>query len=156
MKATLLEQLHELDEDGLREIRSQASFLLAERVPDTDSESGFYAVMCDVLTEHGCYSPIPYGTFKRLPQYKAFREAVPVVTSYVRQYLKPANRLEERKAYNVLLAMVCRWLKTVEIPRTVKTCVENLEKIPSLVEVRFPGYREAGMLPAILRAKKRV
>lgn len=121
---------------------------------DTDAQ-----VVWDVLSAElhamGIHCP-PLGVFKRTRDYSTFLKAVPVVAAFVRQGFRVKTRASFRRAVRIGVRVVIRTVgKYDRVTLCLRSVVGNLQRMDGMVEHQFPGYRESGLLPILLRPSKR-
>ena len=75
------------------------------------------------------------------------------ISSYVETHIS-SKRAEGMHAYVILIQMLIRHLSASGVPATHRNVIVNLEKVPALVDRQFPGYRENGLLPVIVKRTK--
>lgn len=147
------EDLASLSQTQLRELVTRASALLDR--PQDDSATGLVHDALDgIFRKRGEKLP-PMSVIKKLPHYGSFRDGSTALLEYIDTYLKPSTRVERLKAVNVLLAMLIRWLERREIPISHRAVSQSLSRVASIVDKQFPGYRQSGLLPMIVKAHQR-
>jgi hypothetical protein len=108
----------------------------------------------EILAEAGDRSLPPFGVFKKSPLYPKYKDGIARILVYVRETMGAKNRVEERKCLLILFRMLSRWMAGARIPLMLKSVVQQLDRVPALVDRQFPGYRAAGLLPALIKAQR--
>jgi len=146
-----LEQLTELTQDQLRELRARADILLKSTGGHDPDEEMLHDVLVDTLTAHH-HRAMPLHVARKAPHWGTFRENAAHILAFVRTHITE-NRVAMRKALGVLLRIQARWMLTRGIPLSHRTVCQQLVRIPDLVEREFPGYLESGLLSMIVRQR---
>ena len=148
----VLEALKKMPLTDLRKVSAQATHLLTKGVLNTSPlERDVYESICDALKLEGVSSLPPFTVFARTNTFASFRRGVILFLEYIEQYCKPKKRLERMKIIHVFLRMLVRRLRRDGVPLSSKTMASALLRVENIVEDQFPGYRESGLLPILLK-----
>lgn len=152
LAAEMISNLERLSPAELRDLAARATFLASTGGSSTADEALplVFSQVQQILKDAGVETP-PLKVVKAQGYYKALLEGSDTLIQYINANLHPESRGEKIKGVQVLLRMLVRWLENCGIPVSVGTVARNLSKVPSLVEKEFPGYRESGLLPIILK-----
>lgn len=118
-----------------------------ERVANGRASEAVYAALADVLKAKGI-AVWSLGTYQR---HKTFGKNAEAITAFVKEWIRPADQGVERKALKILIELVAK-----DLVKRGKVCdqaeiVWNLGRACPLLDAAFPGYREGGNLPMVLR-----
>lgn len=116
-------------------------------------EQEVLAALLDLLRDRG--SRLPEGVIRRGPYWSAFRSAAPAIADYLREYAPSVagKRVLRCAAYRRLLSVLARWLDRLKVPVTPKTMIQNMPKVPALMEQQFPGYATSGLLEWVFKSR---
>lgn len=158
MEDELLERLAGKNPDELRAARAAIDTLLgtssgSRRVLIELGDAVLLDVFSDALKARGIDCPPPVVAAK-LPHAKSLRGGCEVVKTFVDDVFNPRSRGARVKSYRILVDLVLAHLDRIGVPVSHSTLSKQLGKAPALVERAFPGYRAAGLLPAVLLARK--
>ena len=150
----VLEQLSSLTSDQLREVASRASLLLSAQTPSVAKQTGdeelVFSVVSDLFKDRGL-SEAPFRVIAKQSYFPKYRESVASLGKYIDRFIKPKTRVERRKVVLILVRMLIRWMTEASVPVSYKTVALNLSKVPDLVDRQFPGYRQSGLLPILVK-----
>lgn len=113
------------------------------------AEDDVFDVLHSFLRARGQSCP-PIGTAKRTRSWRQFKAGAAAVEEWMCDHVKARVPLKKRRALDIAFRVTARALEKQEIPVTFGTMSQALDRTPALVDVQFPGYREAGLLPVLL------
>lgn len=142
----IISQLAELSPKELKELAARANFLLGTDDSPED-EDLVHRQIVQVLRDYGVLSTPP---LKKLPHYSQFKKGVVDLLEYVEAYFAPKKKIDKIKVVMILVKMLARQIKREEIPVSHRTISQALNRVGSIVELQFPGYRESGLLPMLI------
>lgn len=142
-----------LKDDELRALHARVGALLESKRAEGDEQLLFTAIAQQLDAKGQTWS---LGMLARNALYTQFQSRCLATTIYVDRFFQPKNRLERLKAFRLLTRVLLRFLENARVPITLKTVVQNLDKIPRLVDDEFPGYLESGVLPMLLQRQARI
>lgn len=153
---SILTSLADLDADSRAKVAAALTALGGVR--HDDSAAGDVGLVYDVvrqtLTARGV-PVMPMASFRRTKYWASFRDGANTLADYVRTHVRPRNRVETRKAMTVLLKMLFRDFakprpRKGSIPVSLGSVAYGLKRIPQVVDVAFPLYRESGLLRVLV------
>ena len=145
----ILNDLTSLDAEALQALRDRADFLLdhANETQTEGLEEELYHHIRTVLIDNHFPCP-PWARFKTTSLIKRYRQACEAIEPFIDAI--DGTRVERTATLNLCLTLVINYLIDRHVPVSIKTIVQNLEKVPELVELSFPGYLQAGIFPWIV------
>lgn len=153
MDSDLKRRVEALDTEALKELSAFVSMVLRQRTSSSvqSAEPLAYTVMADQLRYRG-HASVPFQSFARSKVYPRFKAAVKELDQYVDHYFRPSSRADRLKVYHILFNLLLQWMvEQCGIPASYNSIVNAMTRIPSLVDVQFPGYREAGCLEVLMK-----
>lgn len=144
-----------LSPQALKSLIARAESLLPRESTgreETDRDQ-VLASMLSALRAKGLRAP--EAAIRRGPYWPAFQRGADALAAFLLEYAPAvaAKRLRRQMAYDRLLGVLARWLARIKVPVTPKTMIQNLEKIPALVDQQFPGYAQSGLLEWVFRTR---
>ena len=115
-------------------------------------EVAVHTVMMEVIKKFGGQCP-PYGVVVRMDHYPRFNGVADLLVFFVRENFKTTSRAQTRKIYSILLEMVARRLRRDSVPVSHKTLTDALPRLADICDDQFPGYRQSGLLNALITAR---
>lgn len=159
---TLMEALADLPPDQLREVVSRANFLLdpvssggkpaGDPAGDADQQLVVHEIEA-LLSQAGDRRALPLSVLMNSAAGKPFRQGVPLFMGFIREYFAPARKVQTVRIVRVLLGCIAQDLTRRSAPVCPRTVCQSLARVASIVDQSFPGYREAGLLPFLLKTK---
>ena len=154
MKATdfnqLLQTLPNLTDQQREELAQRVK--LAEKLfPNTSTKRDplsetFYEALSHILKLHGQQSP-PFSAFGKLDVAKHYHKQLQTIQPFLVQLRSPSEQLTKVQWLAVYSQCLRILVETIEIvPLSLKTVVNHLHLIPSVLEQAFPGYLDDGLL----------
>ena len=113
-----------------------------------------YGVLVSILGDRGTSCPPP-RVFQTMRAGAGFPAKAEVLLDYVRTFMLATKRVEQRAVVRLLVLVLIRRMTRDHVPVTLGTVVRNIPRIPAVTDEQFPGYREAGLLPALPRVLRR-
>ena len=159
MGAKISAALTELSPSELRKLKSECEGLLnaqgveAQGADLTDAQH-IHWLFTDKLKAEGkpC---LPFFALTKAAHYSTFIDGVKMFYNFVDHFLKPANKTEREKAVQVLPRMLARRLERDGVPVSHSSLSSALQRVSSIVDDQFPGYRESGLLPMLISSHQR-
>lgn len=155
--------LPDLTREQLLEVRARATALLGAGAsatvgvvggdpgrPDVDLVHQHFAAILHSRT--GRVVPPPPVLKRTWRLWSAYEQGCLGVAEYVRTRLQAKPGAETHKALHLCIEEVARWLEQRSIPVTQRNLAINLKEVGAVMDDAFPGYGEAGLLPAVVRA----
>lgn len=113
-----------------------------------------YEAFSQILSSKG-FRTIPWNRFQESRDLSAFTTKGEWLISYARKNFKPETRIQLSYTLILLTKLLTEWLEKINVPLSYRTLINNLDRIPSLVDESFPGYGKAGLLPAVVKNARR-
>lgn len=148
-----LPDLSQYSEEELDQLIAAARFLKGSREVHGGLE---IELLHNVLaTCIGPACPRTIGIAKKTRDWSKFAATAPAVIEDIQEGFRPKNLQELQKALRICVEMLIDDLKHWDTPPpiTYRVVVNNLARIPAVIDAAFPGYRESGALgPFVLHA----
>jgi hypothetical protein len=81
--------------------------------------------------------------------YTSFKEKVPALMDYLKKV--STNRLEQSVILDLGVGLLYHDIKHWSIPMTDSLIMNNIHRIPAIMDVHFPGYARSGMLKMLVK-----
>lgn len=146
----ILEGLASLPPEKLQEAKARLSFLEApaeESSVHPDWEI-VWSEMSLLLQKNGVNS-IKLGGLLKTPVGKFARKNFPILLAAVEDF-KPKTKAERVKVIQLLVTWIAKDLVNRGFELQPIRYLQRLEKVSSVIERNFPGYRVAGFLPMLV------
>lgn len=145
----VIKTLPTLSIEELQQLQTRANFLLEhnqiEQSPSCDFELDFFKAFQHALDDaYGIRTP-GIAQLKRLGLYKKYKEAINELVPFFQSI--EGTKVERHASYLFFTKLVIEHLTDNKVLVSVKTVIQNLNKIPELFDKAFPGYIKAGILP---------
>lgn len=160
----ILETLPDLPPEQLRELVSRATYLLDPTGQDAnpakprqaghkaDADQQLVCKELETLLGHaGDRRALPLTVLLKSGAGKAFCQGVPLFMDFIRSEFGPARQVQTVKVVRVLLRCIATDLTRRSVPVCPRTVSQGLARVAAVVDKSFPGYREAGLLPFLLK-----
>lgn len=155
------QELTELGQNELRDLRARIDFLLQGRGPTEHNGNGhkledgteepslmLLGVILGLCRERGLESR-PLGRLAASQGYPAFAEKVPEVLASLGA--ESLNTSQLRCVLRLGLGLVLDQLQEMGVPASASTLMNHIHRIPGVLDTNFPGYRQAGLLKLLAR-----
>jgi len=149
--------LAELSTEELRRVRARIDFLTrgtsSSALPSASSreEELVWDHLRHVVGRCRGKKLPPLSVYRRANPSFEFTERVEALMSFIRTFCKPATTTEEGQFVFLFLRVLSRDLQRRGLPVGPKTLVQSFDRIGDVVDIGFPGYRESGLLPMLVR-----
>lgn len=110
-----------------------------------------HAALCAELTARGA-AVRPLAALRRTTSYGTFSDGAKAVHAYVTDHMAPANRGELIKGLRLVMRTMLSTMDKKGWEVGLMSAALTLPRAPGMVDRAFPGYREARLLPCLLRA----
>lgn len=144
---SLLPDLTKLTDADFAELAEQVVLEQERRSRSTDVERYQQLVHELICKELGERVAPP----QRLAHYSKFKANVGWLADFIRRHFKPTRRNEWLAGFRLAVTQSARALRVAQAPLTHKTLSLKLRYFNDVVDRQFPGYRESGLLPYLLR-----
>lgn len=160
----ILKVLPKLSVDELLTIRGRIAYLLplkgvslktlpavSESPPAAPSNSDTDLVL-EQIDAYLRGKAIEFTTVQLLrasPQFRSFRDKVPGVMTFIRNATTERN--EQRLLLDLAIDLLYRYLIKRGLPVGGRILMQQIHRVPDVINAQFPGYAQAGMLPMIVR-----
>lgn len=154
MSQELMQALASMSAKDLKEVQARTAFLLQGQQQDEKVDEAIKVVfhqMSIELREKGHLDIPPLKVVLQGKAGKGLRNGSKYFIQYIEQYFQPEKKIDKLHGVQLLLRMLIRRLERDSIPVTVTTLAQQLSKINVVVEDEFPGYRQSGFLPLLLK-----
>lgn len=102
-------------------------------------------VICSVLQAKGIGHPVGFVRKSRSDR----RDKLHFAASFVKNVV--GTRIEQEALLTTVIDLLSQDIARLKIPLTGTVILNNLHRIPGVVDKHFPGYAKAGLLKLILR-----
>ena len=140
---TVLKLLPELTQGELKQVLATVKRLLKPDAPAATT-SPLYSALQTVAG-----SKMPFSRFRHTPAYKNWGEDF--VLEFIERTWGTQNRVILTALIVFLVQLEADWLKGRNIPVGINSLVGSLHHIPEIFDQAFPGYRETGLAPLVLK-----
>jgi hypothetical protein len=121
--------------------------------PDDPVLEAIFRPLSSTLTNFG-HPKMPFAVFRGRQDFELFRTKAVHITKYVRKAFHPKSVIEFDFCYKLCFKLLGNWLQDIGVPLSYRTLINNSDRIASLVDQSFPGYRQAGFLHRIIQAQR--
>jgi len=139
----------------IRDLRARIDFLLKGEKSHNENKNGEESLESMLLElihrlcrDHGLESR-PVSALRSGNSYNAFVEKVPQVMDSLNTSLLDNRQL--RAVLRIGLDITLRMLITMGVPVSASVLMNQIHRIPGVLDTEFPSLREAGMLKLIVR-----
>lgn len=146
-----LPDISDLSRDQLNELIARAKLLRGSKSGEQEiDEQLLHDVICACV---GPECPKGLAQAKRTKVWPRFKQSTEIVIGYAREF-KPRNLIELRAALKICIELLIDDIRnwTRPVPISYAVVVNNLNRIPAVVDAAFPGYRASGCLGFIVKA----
>ena len=138
----------------LKALRSKIDFLLKPAEAAAGDQQFFYSALTKELKDVTGDSHMPYMVFVKTSYAKKFKETWPNVDQFVKDSLKPRNRVEKLHFYGILAGALIHYVQaSAGGPLTLRRLIDKMAEVGVAVDSQFPGYAAGGMLHLLLRKR---
>lgn len=161
---TLLIQVEELNKEGLLQLKNRIDYILINKINksnknELNNKDKNAQILYEVITDKLCIklkiNKIPFSVFKKSVKYKEFIKKYKELSIFYNEIIKNSDiknkKLLNIKLYNLSIEIVINWVIDCEIPLCLSTVVNNIDKIPGLINKQFPGYLENNLCHLIIK-----
>lgn len=141
----IISALPNLKSKELSSIKAAIEQLQTKEAPDKDVQLLFDAILTTIN------SKLPWAKFEGSSAYKDFQAGAPGAVQFINQTFKPSTRTKTFLAMRLSIGLLVISLKKREIYTTVGTMCRNLNRLPMVFDDAFPGYRESGLVPMLMK-----
>lgn len=155
-------QLVELSDEAKRALsvlsslpaeQKRAAFaMLGSSSTESSESSTLYIQLSKVICDLTGTQMLPFSVFSKHETIATWKRSAPIISSYIEREVKPRSHSERIKCEYIFCKILVQWMLKIGIPVSIYTAVKQLPQLLGCVEAEFPGYRESGLLPMILRA----
>src|SRR6185436_13699453 len=103
-----------------------------------------YSALSQVITTHGMRS-VPWKSFQTTSDSKRFLKCAPWLANFVCKSFDPRTKIEKEFCYLFVFKSLVTWMERVSIPISYRTMINSMDRIPTIIDDNFPGYRKAGL-----------
>ena len=82
--------------------------------------------------------------------YKLMIKNLDELDIWVDTHFKNITKSERKRTYSIAINSVCDYLEFLGVPLGTKPIINNLGKVPGLIDRAFPGYIQNGLLGMLL------
>jgi hypothetical protein len=85
---------------------------------------------------------------RKSSQFASFKTKVPALI----EYLKPAgSRNQQRALLRLGVELLQKYMTGIGVPTGSRVIMQNIHRVPAVIETQFPGYAREGLLRMIMR-----
>ena len=95
---------------------------------------------------------MPFSQFQKTKAYKTWEHAEGAVNEFIAKNWPKLTKVDHNALMLMLVGLRAESLKSANIPVGVQTVALTLHFIPETFDRAFPGYRETGLAPLVLKA----
>lgn len=146
-----IKSLHKLTPAELEQVKARATALLnGGDDADLTSDEELVLKRITIIIEDRGETCIDRSRVKHSPTYSTFRDGVQMLMNFVDQFIQPKDAVDREAACSVMLNAVVACMAPKR-PVVFTTICQDMQKISSVIDDQFPGYRESHLLPMLLR-----
>jgi len=125
--------------------------LLKGRDDSITEEELFYATLAEVLEFKLNTRIKSFGLYKKdRAKYARLQETVLSVNDWASQHFTNLSRINKRRVYALAIDVVVEWVEEGPVPLSPQTVLNNFSYLPGIIDKKFPGYMQNGLMHMIL------
>jgi len=159
-KDHVMTMLATLSSRELKDVRTAMESLedvkASEVTPDLGYQAVFYKMLCEQISR-ATAAPVgmPFNIFlKNSNQYPIYAEQYDIIYGMFCDNFHGGSKHSLHVAmssfFSLVVSLIIEDLHRLEIPVSLKPCVNRMRVVPGLIDRAFPGYIQAGLLSRIL------
>lgn len=157
--ADILQALSGLTLEELQQVNAKLRFLL-NNGNHTDTQQScaddelMLLAISDFFSGRGL-EHVNAGTLKRFTGYKAYKEKMAPISQFLKRAAGDLVHVERLALYRTGVELLYTNLSRAGLPVSSRTIMNQIHRIPSILNKAFPGYSQLGLLWLVVRAKER-
>lgn len=141
-----------LNEKDLNEVKNKAEFLLIDKQKiekDNIRLQQFYGVVQEIISEKLKINKISYRAFRCRSNFNKFKKSYKDLNEYMKVIKIKNKKATYYKFYFIFVNLLINWLQKCKIPISMNTIINNIDKIPGLIDQAYPEYIQNDLIHLI-------
>jgi hypothetical protein len=113
----------------------------------------FYDVITTALQEKLKIDKMPFNQFKKTNAFKNLKKSHNTLLKYLKNVVCKDSKnkvFAYNKFYLLSVTLIINWLELCNIPVSISTIINNIDKFPSLLDQSYPEYIENNLIHLIV------
>lgn len=117
---------------------------------DTSNDQEIYFAIQNNVTQRGTRG-IPWAVFRTSQDARTLSKRSEWLVDFINKNMKPTKRVEFIWCLRFSVQLVTTFLESNSLPVSTRTIINNLDRVPVLLDNQFPGYMRECILSVIVK-----